>query len=81
MSKAPLSRTRRRRRGRRRSMRRGEEEDQQQEDQHQEQRRRTGVCIGNAREKRKMWSSGAGKTINRNFDYNYLLMKMVRKPK
>ena len=67
--------------GGRRSMRRGEEEDQQQEDQHQEQRRRTGVCIGNAREKRKMWSSGADKTINRNFDYNYLLMKMVRKPK
>jgi hypothetical protein len=28
-----------------------------------------------------MWSSGADKTINRNFDYNYLLMKMVRKPK
>jgi hypothetical protein len=42
-------------------MRKGEEEDQQQEDQHQEQRRRTGVCIGNAREKRKMWSSGADK--------------------
>ena len=62
-------------------MRRGKEEDQQQEDQHQEQRRRTGVCIGNARAKRKMWSSGADKTINRNFDYNYLLMKMVRKPK
>jgi hypothetical protein len=40
-------------------MRRGEEEDQQQEDQQQEQGRRTGVCIGNAREKRKMRSSGA----------------------
>jgi hypothetical protein len=49
-------------------MRRGQEEDQQQEDQQQEQGGRTGVCIGNAREKRKMWSSGADKTTNRNFD-------------
>jgi hypothetical protein len=64
----PLSRTRRRGRGGRRIMRRGEEEDQQQEDQQQEQGRRTGVCIGNTREKRKMRSSGADKTINRNFD-------------
>jgi hypothetical protein len=49
-------------------MRRGEEEGQQQEDEQQEQGRRTGVCIGFVREKRKMWSSGADKTINRNFD-------------
>jgi hypothetical protein len=50
-------------------MRRGGEEGQQQEDQQQEQGMRTGVCIGNAaREKRKMWSSGADKPINRNFD-------------
>jgi hypothetical protein len=47
----------------------GGEEGQQQEDQQQEQGMRTGVCIGNAaREKRKMRSSGADKTINRNFD-------------
>jgi hypothetical protein len=50
------------------STRRGEDEGQQQEDQQHEQGRRTGVCICNAREKRKMWSSGADKTINRNFD-------------
>jgi hypothetical protein len=57
-----------RRRGGKEEYEEGEEEDQQQEDQQQDQERRTGVCIGNAREKRKMWSNEADKTINRNFD-------------